>query len=1132
MKKKCLLLIIWLMRMSIFGLALNLMTLGLLMANEGDAQKVPNIKDVYVSIDLVDVQLRDIFRDIELKTPYKFSFEIKDLGKRERFTLRRKNISVKNLLYQISKDSGLNFKQVNWVINVSSNDVDFDNGLETKSNLYYQAVTVTGQVLSTEDGQGLPGVNVIIKGTAKGTVTDIDGSYKIDVPDENAILVFSSVGYVQQERTVGNESVVNIKLQPNLTALEEIVVVGYGSQKKGELTSSISTVSGENIKEQNVQRIDQALQGQAAGVQVVNSSGRPGAPAIIRVRGSSTINDNSPLYVVDGVQTDNIENINPNDIESINILKDAGATIYGAQAANGVIIITTKTGKQGPPKISVDLTYGLQKIRKIPEFMNTEQFTRTYNAARAADGLSLYWDLNNLPPHDTKWIDQMFQTAPMMNHNVSLSGGSENTNYLLGINYMNQDGIMKTSGFERYNLRFNSDSKVGKKIRIGNTLTIGQENIKIPGGSEGGNELFITALRAAPTIPIYWTEWDAENNPLFESRGWKVGEYAGPSSAGEHPGSKNVVGFINEHKFDRQNRNLRIFGTLYGEYEPIENLVFRTQFGGDLGYDKDNGFNRSYSYGTKSAATASLNDMMTNTFFYSWDNDVKYNFSLQDAHNFSALLGMSARRKYSEFMQVRMNNYVDEDLQTISAGTTIGGVDGNNTEDMWISYFGRLNYDYQGKYLLQGIFRADGSSKFGTNNRFGYFPSVSGAWRLSQEDFWKSKIFNEIKLRGSWGMTGNDRIPAYGYSETLDFNGYVFGPSQQFVQGIYPASIANPDLKWETVILTDFGVDLGVFDSRLTLTIDWFNKETQDMLLQKPITASSGYATKPWYNAGSMKTTGWDFDIGYNNTFGDWRLNVSANISTYTNEVLELGADNEIVNEPLKTEVGKPIGYFYGYVTDGLFQNQEEINSHAFQSAGTQPGDIRFKDLNGDNKIDNLDRTMIGNPFPDMVFGFNASVAYKGFDLSMITSGTVGNEIFRYPSFGGFEGAINRYNGFSWVADYWSPDNMHNDVLRPRATFSDPNDNTRVSDRFVSNGTYLRLNNIQIGYTFNKGGIEKIGFESLRIYLSGQNLLTLTNYLAFDPEVGGENYTGLFGVDMFTQYPPARILTLGVKFEL
>ncbi|MBW6480202.1 MAG: TonB-dependent receptor [Bacteroidales bacterium] len=991
-----------------------------------------------------------------------------------------------------------------------------------------QQHSVSG-IVTDEFRLPLPGVTVLVKGTTQGTVTNADGNYSLSNIPEDATLVFSFVGMRTQEVEVGNQTTINISMKVDAIGIEEVVAVGYGTTKRGELTSSISLLDNDIIEKQTVQRVGQAMQGQLAGVQVVNISGRPGTNPVIRIRGSTTINNNNPLYVVDGIQTDNINNINPADIENISVLKDAGASIYGAQAANGVILITTKKGKIGVPQINLDLSYGFKEVSNYPEMMNTEQFTRIYNESRKAAGLAPYWDLDNLPPHDTKWLPLLFTKAPLTNNNISVSGGNENSNYYLGVNYMDESGIVKGSGFTRYNIRLNTNNKVGNKIKVGNNLTIGQENIE-KSTMDNMLESFVTPMRAAPTIPVRWTEWDAQNHPLFESRGWKVGEFAGPTYSGEHPGSKNIIGFLEDKTYQALNKNFRAVGSLFAEYEPIRDFVYKVQFGADYVNNTDINITKPYSYGNRSNASDFFSNSKSTSFYYSFDNQMEYILSLNETHNLKVLVGMSARKNYNENLGVQMRDFVNLDLNVVNTGSTVAGVNGTNYTDKWISYFGRLNYDYKRKYLFQAIFRADGSSKFGPNSRFGYFPAFSGAWRISEESFFNSEFIGNLKLRGSWGQTGNDRIPSFAYVESLSFNNVVFGNTQGVVKGVYPASIANLGLKWETVEIADIGMDIGILNNKLSLSVDWFNKKTKDMLLRRPIPSSYGYSSNPWFNAGSMKTEGWDFELSYADNVNGWNFRVSANGSTYKNEVLSLGAENEIVKTYTKTEVGKPIDYLYGYRTNGLFQNQTEIDNHAFQNALTRPGDIRFVDLNGDGVINMDDRTMIGNPFPDLTYGGNIYIEKKGFDLNIIGSGVLGNDIYRAPSWGGFESPIGRQNLLAFVADYWSENNKHNDITKPRPIWTDPNNNNANSERFISDGSYFRLNTVQLGYNFSNEMLNKIGFDNVRFYITGSNLLTLTSYIGFDPEVGGD--TQAFGIDQHTNYPQSKGFILGVQIKL
>jgi len=1082
--------------------------------------------------------LLNVLRTIEAQSEFKFFYNEKvDVNKQVSVEVNQKSIT--DILDKVLMNSSIKYKVLGRQIAL------YDKNEMEPFISEQQGKKVTGKVTDTK-GISLPGVAVVVKGTTIGVITDANGNYSLSNILENAIFQFSFVGMKMQEILVGNKATINITLAEEAIGLEEVVAIGYGTIVKKELTSALSNISSEDISKSHSSRLDQSIQGKASGVLITNTSGRPGADVTIRIRGSSTINNNNPLYVVDGIQTENIKNINPQDIESIVILKDASAAIYGAQAANGVVIVTTKKGKKGSvPKINFDFIYGFQELAKMPKLMGTKEFIDIYSAAEENDGTHKWWTRSDANiPHNTDWLSQIFHVAPISNTNFSLSGGNENTSYLISSNFTDQEGVMKSSGYKSVNFRVNTESIIAKRFTVGNTLTLGQEKWKNPGGAPSQNEIFISAMRAAPTVPVYWTQWDIDNNPVVLQNGWKVGDYAGPTRAGEHPGTKNTVGFIDNNDFDFVQKQQRMLGTLYGELKIAEHLKFKSTLGIDYSSNDTQNFQQIWSYGTKN--NGGLNNLLKSYekyFFWSFDNTLTYDFSINNNHNFNLLLGSSARRSTGENLSTESSNFADESLRVTSASGNIVSAIGTKYQDSWTSYLGRLNYNFKEKYLFQSILRADGSSKFGSNNRFGYFPSLSGGWRISEEKFFpKDQNISNLKIRGSYGQTGNDRINRYASVEVLNFGSTVFGTNQDVNQTVKPVKMGNPDLKWEATTQLDIGLDIGLFNNSVEIIADYFNKKTTDMLYQKPIPLTAGITGFPWANLGNMRNSGLEFSLTYHHSGNEFNWDASANFGTIQNKVLKI--ENDIFNGVSIIRVGEPLGSFYGLVTEGLFQNQEEINAYTFDSNGdgqadkliqpfAKPGDIRFKDLNNDGSITSSDREIIGNPFPDFTYGVNFHADYKHFDFSIFFQGVYGNSIYRSRNGGmDLEEADQRGNVFLWAKDYWTPENPNKDVTRPRPTILDKNGNRQISDRYVSNGSYLRIKNIQLGYNLPANICNHIGLDRLRIYLSGNNLLTFTNYIGFDPEIGGENLSNLYGVDDFTSYPQSRTIQLGIQINL
>ncbi len=1090
-----------------------------------------------ISIKADNERLENVLTRIEDESEFFFLYNKDLVDVEQKVNVDAQNETIKAILDQVFEGKDIAYTVYNRQIVLSNIDMI--------NEMVAQQKSVSGKVTDNSD-QPLPGVTVVVKGTTLGTITNAEGEYTLTNIPEDATLVFSFVGMRKQEIPVGGKTGINVTMEVDAIGIEEVVAVGYGTLVKKELTSAISNISSDDINKIHTTRLDQAIQGRASGVLITNTSGRPGADVTIRIRGSSTINNNSPLYVVDGIQTENIKNINPQDIESIAILKDASAAIYGAQAANGVVIVTTKKGTKGSvPKIDFDFVYGYQELAKMPKLMGKDEYIDIYSTAEENDGTQKWWSRNDLNiPHNTNWLSQIFHRAPILNTNFSLSGGSESTSYLVSSNYTTQEGVLKTSGYKSVNFRVNTESKIGERLTVGNTFTVGQEQWKNPGGAPNQNEIFISAMRASPTVPVHWTEWDIENNPVVQKNGWQVGDYAGPTRAGEHPGTKNTIGFIENNDFSFVQKQLRILGTIYGSIEIAKNLEFKSTLGVDYAFDDTQNFQKIWSYGTKNnGGLNNLSKGYEKTFFWSFDNTLTYNFNINKNHRFNLLAGTSARQHSGENLLTESSNFADESLQVTSASGNIVSATGTKYQDSWISYLGRLNYNYQEKYLLQLILRADGSSKFGSNNRFGYFPSISGGWRISEESFFpESMVVSNLKIRGSYGQTGNDRINRYASLEVLTFGSVVFGSNQDVIQTIKPVKMGNPDLRWESTLQLDLGLDVGLFNNSVELVADYFNKQTSDMLYQMPIPLTAGIPGYPWANLGNMKNTGMELSLTYHHTKNEFEWNISANIGTVQNKVTEI--QNDIFRGVSIIREGEPIGSFYGLVTDGLFQSQEEINAYTWDESGdgtgakliqpfAKPGDIRFKDLNNDGAITSADRDIIGNPFPDFTYGFNVNASYKNFDFTVFFQGVYGNSIYRGRNGGmDLEEANTRGNMFMLAKDYWTPENSHNDVTKPRPTLIDKNGNRQTSDRYISDGSYLRVKNAQLGYTFPANVCNKIGLDRLRIYLNANNLLTFTSYIGFDPEIGGENLSNLYGVDDFTSYPQSRTIQMGVQINL
>ncbi len=993
-------------------------------------------------------------------------------------------------------------------------------------------------VITDAAGEPLIGASVLIKGTQRGTVTDYDGKYELAVQSENDFLEISYTGYENLEIAIGNRIIIDIILKESISLLEEVVVVGYGTQKRSKISGAVSTVTAEEITEAPVLRTEQALQGRIAGVQVAQNSGSPGSALTVRVRGIGTINNSDPLYIVDGIPVEGIDFLNPNDIESINVLKDAAsAAIYGARGANGVVLITTKGGKINQRgKISYDAYYGIQSAWKQMHLLNAREYAILSNEANINSGRIPLSEFANpdLLGEGTNWQEAIFQDAPMYSHQLSFTGGGERSSYTASGNYFLQDGVIggRKSGFERYTVRLNSKNNIKDWLTIGNTLgfTYLSRNF-VPENNEFVTPL-IRALNMDPVTPV------RKPNGTFAYSYYSDTDITNPINAIEQ---------INDHWTTH-----RVVGSVFGELDITQKIKFRSVYSVDATFATRDIFRPIFDLSINStlsdAPAGEKNDINSvskenNTWRnWQWENVLTYTDVLQDRHNVTFTLGSTVLNNRFDFSgggntNLPSNNpgdaYISNTIDPIASQSAYAGA----TESALLSFFGKVNYDLDNKYLFSATFRADGSSRFGRNNRYGYFPSFSLGWVINREDFWAFDAVSLFKLRASWGQNGNDRIGDYSFSTIVNAGqNYTFGPNEIITNGNVPLVSANPDLKWETSTQTDIGLDVELYDGKINFVADYYIKNTSDMLYAAPIPFVAG-TLAPTRNIGEMENKGLELALSYRNRDQAFKYSIGGNIAFVSTNVVSLGEGGEPITTGnvfsagavARTEVGHPIASFYGYVTDGIFQNQQEIEAHAFQNEQTAPGDIRFKDLNNDGFVDNEDRTFIGNPTPDFTYGINADLAYKGFDVSLFIQGVQGNDIYN---------GIVRYD-FSYtnrpqsVLNRWTGPGTSN--VEPRVTINDPNFNARASDRFIEDGSYLRLKNVQIGYSLPKALLSRIKLDKIRFYISAQNLLTFTNYSGLDPEIGatqansGQANSGLdLGIDRGF-YPQSRTFLGGVN---
>ena len=1009
--------------------------------------------------------------------------------------------------------------------------------------------TLSGTVTDASDNSSLPGVNIVVKNTTNGTVTDIDGKYSLNVPDDAETLVFSSVGYISEEATIGNRTVINVQMAPDIQSLKEVVVVGYGTQRKKDVTGAIASVPAEEIADLPIASIDQALQGRAAGVQVIQSGGVPGGPVSVKIRGYGSVGTEEPLYVIDGVPVQGgnqnaltgespINNLNPNDIESIEILKDASAAaIYGARASAGVVIITTKRGKSGKASVNYNGYYGVSEVYQRYDLMNKEQylqFVSDYDAIISEENPNYsspgVIDANPDALADTDWQDQLLQTGITQKHDVTVSGGGENSNFLLSTEYYSQEGTIKTSKFDRYSLRLNSDFSLSDKIRIGESVSLSRTaRDNITGGSRGIIEL---AVRIPPVVPVY----DPDNIGGYAQ---PTNQFNGPQGAVENP---LATLFIPQGEVERY----RIVGNVYAEVDLLEGLTYKANLGLEFGYSDSRAFNPVFdaASGTRPSnlsqtRSETLNPLIENTLTY------RKTFN---KHSFSLLAGVTRQSFNASNVTASGNNLPETNDANVLSNVLNPTVGGEINESSLQSFLGRMTYDFDNKYLLTASVRQDGSSKLAPGNRYQTFPSFSVGWRLSNEPFLRNATFiSELKLRGGYGELGNvTPLGDYPYVDPLQLGfGVVLG--EEVVPGASQTRLSNRNIHWESVKQTNFGIDVGLFDDALLLTADYYTKQTDGMIYGSPVPPSVGLGS-PAQNIGIMENRGFELALTYRKSVGDFNFDASGNFSTVYNNVVRLSlADGAVITSGetydewgdlsiSRTEAGYPVGQFYGYLTDGLFQEGDDFSTQP----DAQPGDIRYKDIAGpqdengnftapDGVIDGNDRTFIGNPLPDLTYGFTFRADYKGIDLSLFLQGMHGNDVFNAMKFW-TEALKNFSNQSVQVLDRWTPENTTATIPRinPGET------NRRGSDRYVEDGSFMRVKNLTLGYTFNKSWLDRLGvFSQVRIYATAQNLLTLTRYSGLDPEIGSQRGTALeYGVDEGNITPIPRTFIFGLQAGL
>lgn len=974
--------------------------------------------------------------------------------------------------------------------------------------MFAQQITVQG-VVKDQTGETVIGASVMEKGTTNGTITGIDGDFSLNM-SPNGTLVVSFVGYKTQEVQVKGQKQLQVVLSEDAEMLDEVVVIGYGTMKKSDLTGAVSSIGNKDIKDSPVSNLGQAIQGKISGVQIVDA-GKPGDNVSIKIRGLGSINNCDPLVVIDGVPTDlGLSSLNMADVERLDVLKDASATaIYGSRGANGVVMITTKRGTEGKGKLAVSANYSFQNATNVPSLLNAAQYAELSNDMMVNSGRNPNpeWANPSELGAGTDWMDELLRTGVMQNYTVSYSGGNEKSHYYVSGGFLDQSGIVKSVNYRRFTFQSNSDAQVLKWLKFSNNITFSADTKK------SGSYNIGDALKALPIYPV-------KNED---------GSWSGPDGNSEWYGStRNPIGPTELNKSQTDGYNF--LANLTAELTFTKWLKFKSTFGYDAKFWFIDNFTPKYNWKPTPTEETSRYKSDNKSFTYLWDNYFLFDHTFAEKHRVGLMAGMSAQWNTNDYLNAQKNVFMFDNVHEMDNGEEMYAIGGNETEWALLSYMARVNYSYEDRYLLTATIRRDGSSRFGKKHRWGTFPSVSVAWRASQEKWFpKNDYINDLKVRAGYGVTGSQAsVGNYSYLASYNTSVYPFGISSGNQTALVSSTLANPYIHWEEVAQTNIGFDASLFNSRVMFSFDAYLKETRDMLVKASIPITSGFedTTTTYTNAGKVRNQGIEMSLHTINLTGElgWETNLTA---TYNkNKIKDLNSDvpyyiNQI-NNSYVTMLAKdyPINVFYGYVTDGIFQNQSEVNTHAVQP-GAEPGDIRFRDLNNDGVINDSDRTVIGNPNPSWLFSMNNSLSYKGFELSVFLQGIAGNKIYNANNIDN-TGMAAAYNQTTDVLKRWQGEGTSNSM--PRAVFGNPNQNTRVSDRFVENGSYLRLKNITLSYTFPKQWLQKTQIENARLSLSCENVATITGYSGFDPEVG------INGIDQ-NRYPISRTFSLGLNFN-
>ncbi len=1123
---------------------------GACFANESYSQ------ETMFTVEYNNLSIKEVFREIERESEYIFFYLDNSIDLNRNVSVKADNQQVQAILDQIFTGTNNTYHISDRQIIISKENVD---PLPSPSQALQDSKTITG-IVSDATGP-IIGANVIVKGTTNGNITDFDGKFTLTGVPADAILQISYIGYLTQEIRVGNQTHLTITLVEDSETLEEVVVIGYGVVKKKDLTGSVSQMSSGALKDLKVSHPTQALAGQMAGVQVQQGTGVPGEAANIRVRGSASISaSSSPLYVVDGypLGDQNLNSINPNDIESIEVLKDASASaIYGSRAANGVVIVTTKSGKAGKVSISLDMYYGFQNVTKKLDLMDAQEFAElskeafNTNYTSKVPGSSASDPLDMRPSGNryrypaifddaaamaaigrgTDWQDEIFRTAPIQNYQVSVSGGDEKTKYMFSGGYFSQDGVVIGSDYERFSARAKIDSEFTKWLKVGiNVAPTYMNQSKITNGHWASDGVLLAAGATSAIVPV--------RNP---DGSWaSQAEYAVASDG--LTGVTNAV--ANALDIDNTQNTLRLFGNLYAEISLLKNLKFKTTIGADIMQYRSKYFRPSNVPKNGTVAPLPSTDRSGNTKnaeVVNWlnENTLTY-FESFGKHEIDAVVGFTTQKNVYNYSEVVASDFPDDIIRTMNNGKVKTGSSDMNEWSL-LSYLGRINYRYNNKYYLTASIRADGSSRFGKNNRYGYFPSGSIAWRLSQEDFMKDMDWlSDLKVRASYGLTGNNNIPNYGSIGTMANQNYVFGyGAGNIVTGIAQKSFSNADLTWEKTRQMDIGFEIAVLNSRLSLTFDYYQRKTTDLLLQVDIPTITGFENS-WRNIGKVDNKGIEIAINSVNVMNkDFTWTTNLNMSTNKNKVVALGPSGDPIyhdggaGTTHITMIGHPLASFYGYRQIGVYMNQADLDNNP-KLDNSYVGDIKYEDVDKNGEITADDRTIIGNNDPKFTWGMTNSFSYKNFDLSFVLQGVHGRDVLHLAK-RFYENLEGNQNQMRTTLNRWRSESNPGDGWMPRANASTTGQNNAVSSRWIEDASFVRINNLTFGYTLPQAFAQKCTMQNARIYFSVQNLATFTGYSGYNPETSfrqdsESNVSNRLarGTD-YGQFPLNRTFTFGLN---